>query len=87
MKDYRILKYISRVAMLVMAGLVISNSQVSGQAVSPFQTGAYMTAFSNVRDMAAAPPGFFVLMYNYYAFTDTYVDQMGPSIPPFPWTC
>ena len=71
-------------AIMIVAGFIISINSVNGQAVSPFQTGAYMTAFSNVRDMAAAPPGFFVLMYNYYAFTDTYVDKDGTKFNSFP---
>jgi len=72
------------VTFVLVAGSLFTKNAVHAQAVSPFQTGAYMTAFSNVRDMAAAPPGFFVLMYNYYAFTDTYVDKDGTKFNSFP---
>lgn len=71
-------------AIMVLAGFFVSLDTASAQAVSPFQTGAYMPAFSNARDMAAAPAGFFVLMYNYYAFTDTYVDQNGTKYNSIP---
>ena len=54
------------------------------QQVSPFQTGHYMTAFSNIRDMAAPPPGFFVLWYNYYATTGSYYDRNGDKLDVLP---
>ena len=54
------------------------------QQVSPLQTGHYMTNFSNVRDMATPPPGFFVLWYNYYAFSDSYYDRNGDKLNVLP---
>lgn len=67
----------------VFAILFMSVFQMSGQVVSPIQSGRYATTFINVRDMAKAPPGFFALVYNYYAFSDTFVDQFGTKYKEF----
>lgn len=56
---------------------IIVPNNVKAQVVSPIQSGHYATTFINVRDMAQAPSGFFALVYNYYAFSDTYVDRFG----------
>jgi hypothetical protein len=50
---------------------------MNAQQVSPFQTGAYLPAFANVRDLAQPPPGLFVLWYNYYGYTNKYFDRNG----------
>lgn len=57
--------------------LVLSVGELNAQVVSPIQSGHYLTTFTNIRDMSQAPPGFFVLLYDYYAFSDTYVDRFG----------
>lgn len=56
---------------------MLSWSQSSAQQLSPLQTGHYLPGFSNVRDMAMPPPGFFVLWYNYYSTTNSYFDRNG----------
>jgi hypothetical protein len=71
-------------AIMIVAGFLVSVHPASAQAVSPLQTGHYMPAFSHVRDMGKPPPGFFVLLYNYYAFTDTYVDRDGNKFSTIP---
>lgn len=62
---------------LVFLFIVLIYNEVKAQKVSPIQSGRYSTTFINVRDMAKASPGFFALVYNYYAFSDTYVDSSG----------
>lgn len=56
----------------------------NAQQVSPLQTGHYLTNFSNIRDMATPPPGFFVVVYNYYSLTDSYYDRNGNKINTLP---
>ena len=92
----RVLRTLSGLSATLILGIgfLFNNNPANAQAVSPFQTGHYMPAFSHVRDMGKPPPGFFVLLYNYLAFTDTYVDRDGnhynsipldmldPALPP-----
>ncbi|MGD9402099.1 MAG: transporter, partial [bacterium] len=47
----------------------------------PSQTGHYAPAVINVRDMAYPPPGLFILAYNLWLGSDTYVDRYGESLP------
>jgi len=72
--------YLSTLLILSMASTLTLNAQSD----SPLQTGAYMTTFSNPRDMGKPPPGFFVLWYNYLAFTDTYCDRNGEAFSTLP---
>ncbi len=64
--------------------LLLFLSKTEAQQVSPFQTGAYLPAFANVRDMSQPPPGFFVLLYNYYGYTDRYFDRNGDETSTLP---
>ncbi len=52
-------------------------STLKAQVVSPLQAGHYFSGFINIRDLSAAPPGLFVMDYNAYLWTDTYVDRNG----------
>lgn len=63
---------------------MIITIETKAQAVSPLQTGHYLAAFSNVRDMAAPPPGLFVLWYNYYSVTKSYYDRNGNKFNTIP---
>lgn len=65
-------KWITSITTIICFGL-----SLNAQQVSPYQTGAYTAAFTNVRDMAQPPPGLFALWYNYYGTTDTYFDRNG----------
>lgn len=56
--------------------IVVPNN-VKAQTASPMQSGHYLPAFTNIRDMAQPPPGFFILVYNNLSFTDTYFDRNG----------
>ena len=51
--------------------------ELKAQQVSPFQTGHYSPAFSNVRDMARGAPGLAIVWYNQYMFTNKYADRDG----------
>jgi hypothetical protein len=71
-------------SLLLALALSLLASQLSAQVVSPLQSGAYLPTFSGVRDMAAPSPGLAVLWYNYFAFTDTYVDRNGNKYQSIP---
>jgi len=47
------------------------------QTVSPLQGGHYTPGIKNNRDMATPPSGLFILWYNTYYTSDTYVDKDG----------
>jgi len=47
------------------------------QVVSPVEGGHYSPAVANIRDRATPPPGLFVLWYNVYATSNTYIDKDG----------
>ncbi|WP_020529603.1 SphA family protein [Flexithrix dorotheae] len=66
----------------IMVGLwTISFVQdAKSQQVSPFQTGHYLPAFSNIRDMAKPTSGFFVLWYNYYQTSNSYYNRDGNKV-------
>ena len=66
-------------AMVMLVGLVVSPA--SAQVISPSQTGHYAPAVINVRDMAFPPPGLFVLCYNLWLGSDTYIDRYGNELP------
>ncbi|MGA9239180.1 MAG: hypothetical protein WBV75_08955, partial [Robiginitalea sp.] len=51
--------------------------ELKAQQVSPFQTGHYSPAFSNVRDMARGAPGLAIVWYNQYMFSNKYADRDG----------
>ena len=58
-------------------GFLFLANNVQSQTVSPLQTGHYMTAFTNVRDMGKMSPGLVAIVYDYYAWTNKYVDRNG----------
>jgi len=66
-------------ALVALASLLAS--PVLAQVVSPSQTGHYAPAVINVRDMAYPPPGLFILAYNLWLSSDTYIDRYGESLP------
>lgn len=80
-------KYSSKIAktaktpvLIVILTVIISLLQFKpaiAQQVSPFQTGHFMPAFANVRDFAKISPGLYVMPYNYYAWSNQYVDRDG----------
>ncbi len=70
----------SAYSILIFTAVVISLLQsepVIAQQVSPFQTGHFMPAFANVRDFSKMPAGLVLMSYNYYGWSDTYVDRNG----------
>ena len=63
-------------ASFLMAGMVFASLSFS-QTLSPLQGGHYSPTVKNIRDMATPPAGLFILWYNAYAFSDTYIDRNG----------
>ncbi len=66
--------------LIALAFLVVAAGPVSAQVVSPLQQGHYAPGIMNVRDFAAPPPGLFVLWYNWFVWSDTYVDRNGNEL-------
>ena len=64
-------------SILVFLFVILVTSSLKAQVVSPIQSGHYLPVFMDIRDMGQAPPGLFVLLYDYYAFSNTYVDRNG----------
>ena len=77
MKSITHMKSKFKILLGLVAVMVVFTGNVFTQSVSPFQTGHYMTVFTNVRDMAKMSPGLAVISYNYYAAGDTYADRDG----------
>ena len=66
--------------LLILFVLLSTIGTLKSQVVSPLQAGHYFPGVINVRDMAAPPPGLFVLLYNAYLWTDTYIDGDGNEL-------
>jgi hypothetical protein len=62
---------------LILMALVMLPQVFNAQQVSPFQTGHYSPAFSNIRDMGRGAPGLAIVLYNQYMFTNKYADRDG----------
>lgn len=52
----------------------------TGQNVSPSQGGHYAPSIINVRDMAKASPGFFIIDYNIWLSSTNYIDRNGDEL-------
>lgn len=61
----------------IVAVLIVSIQPAHAQVVSPVQGGHYSAAIANIRDRATPPPGLFVLWYNAYAGSTTFIDKDG----------
>jgi hypothetical protein len=57
--------------------LFVGSSAAGAQVASPLQTGHYVPGVTNIRDYAAPPPGLFVVWYNWFVSSGTYVDRNG----------
>ncbi len=66
--------------LLALAFMAVAVGPVSAQVVSPLQQGHYAPGIMNVRDFATPPPGLFVMWYNWFAWSDTYVDRNGNEL-------
>jgi len=65
-----------RVILLILAGTLVVTPAAS-QVASPLQAGHYSPTMMNVRDMAHPPAGLFVLWYNAFTSSGSYVDRNG----------
>ncbi len=65
------------IALLVAVFAGLTFRSVDAQVVSPLQGGHYSPTLMNIRDMAAPPPGLFVLWYNAMTSSDKFVDRNG----------
>lgn len=72
---------ISRVVRLCCACFVVAfffcAAPAAAQVASPLQSGHYSPVMMNVRDMAHPPSGLFVLWYNAYTSSGSYIDRDG----------
>lgn len=62
---------------LLLISFIFLSVGMNAQVVSPLQGGHYSPGVRNLRDMAYPPSGLFVLWYNGYFGSDTYVDKDG----------
>ena len=67
----------SLIIFLIAVISLFQSTPATAQQVSPFNTGHYMTALSNVRDYSKMPAGLFILSYNYYGWGNSYADRDG----------
>ena len=72
-----ILKIGYRAIALLSVFCLLHFQAAKAQQVSPFQTGHYSPAFSNVRDMAKGAPGLAIVLYNQYMYSGKYADKDG----------
>lgn len=63
---------------------LVMATTAEAQIASPAQSGHYSPVMMNVRDMAHPPPGLFVLWYNAFLWSDSYVDRNGDRIESIP---
>lgn len=67
----------NQVRIFILASVLFFTAKMNSQVVLPVQSGHYLVNFANIRDLALPPPGFFIMLYNYNAFSNTYVDKHG----------
>ena len=65
---------------LLTVALLGCRGPLSAQVASPLQAGHYVPGVINIRDLVLPPSGFFVIWYNWYVSTDTYVDRNGSEL-------
>jgi hypothetical protein len=70
-------KPLSCLLLVIVTLLLIFPKPVSAQIVSPVQAGHFTAGAMNIRDMAHPPPGLFLLWYNMWFSSDTYIDRNG----------
>ena len=68
---------------LTVAIFLALSSSTLAQVASPMQPGHYVPGIIGLRDFATPPPGLFLLAYNWYFWTNTYIDRNGNEIKNF----
>ena len=63
--------------LLTLVFLFFLSVDMKAQVVSPLQGGHYSPGVRNIRDMSYPPSGLFLLWYNGYFSSDTYIDKDG----------
>ncbi|MGB5875442.1 MAG: transporter [Bacteroidota bacterium] len=71
---------VSFIAGLVFVLVSASLTPASAQVISPVQSGHYAPAVINIRDMGYPPSGLFVITYNLFISSDTYIDREGNEL-------
>ena len=59
-------------------------TSVGAQVASPLQSGHYSPVMMNVRDMAHPPAGLFVVWYNAFTRSDSYINRDGNKVESIP---
>jgi hypothetical protein len=72
-----LVKGVAGAALLASMALAQSAGPLRAQVASPLQTGHYVPGIANIRDYAAPPPGLFVIGYNWFTSSNSYVDRNG----------
>jgi len=68
---------------MIIVILITQIQPVSAQVASPLQPGHYVPGIVGLRDFATPPPGLFFIWYNWYLWTDTYIDRNGNELKNF----
>ena len=75
-----LLRTVAGAATLTFSLLVVGARPVGAQVASPLQTGHYVPGVMNIRDYSAAAPGLYVVWYNWFVSSDTYVNRNGDEL-------
>jgi len=70
--------------LVLMTTCLVAAAPAGAQVASPVQSGHYSPVMMNVRDLAQPPAGLFVLWYNAFTSSDTYVDRNGDRFDTIP---
>ena len=74
------LRNLTGAAALTLSLLALGAQPAVAQVASPLQTGHYVPGVMNLRDYAAAAPGLYVVWYNWFVSSGTYVDRNGDEL-------
>ena len=80
MRPRGLLRTFTGVGTLAVALVAFGAEPMSGQVVSPLQPGHYVPGILGVRDFVTPPPGLFVIWYNWFVSSDTYIDRNGNEL-------
>jgi hypothetical protein len=74
------LKSLTFFFLVVTVFLFLHPESAVAQVVSPMQGGHFTPGVTNIRDMAHPPSGLFVVWYNMFMSTDTFIDRNGNKL-------
>ena len=76
----KMLRTLTGGAILMLSAVVLCAEPLEAQVASPLQTGHYVPGVMNIRDYAAAAPGLYVVWYNWFVSSNSYIDRNGDKL-------